>query len=169
MGRPKAELVVDGVRLVDRAVRILADSGCDPVVAVVRPGMAVAGAVVVENPDPDRGMRSSLDLALSASGPADAVAVVLVDLPGLTAAAVAGVVRAWQPGRIAVASYAGRRGHPTVMSPALWREALRAAGSDEGARRLLAARPDLVDEVPVVGDPADLDTPQDLRRWSQRS
>ncbi len=169
MGRPKAELVVDGARLLDRAVKILADGGCDPVLAVVRPGAAVAGAVVVENPDPDRGMRSSLELALSSAATADALAVVLVDLPGLTAAAVAAVVAAWRPGRIAIASYAGRRGHPTVMSPDLWRRALDEAAADEGARRLLSSRPDLVDEVPVAGDPADLDTPQDLRRWAQRS
>lgn len=169
MGRPKAELVVDGTRLLDRAVRILADGGCHPVLAVVRPGVAAAGAVSVQNPDPDRGMRSSLELALSSAASADALAVVLVDLPGLSAAGVGAVVTAWRPGRIAVASYAGRRGHPTVMSPALWRQALDGAGADEGARRLLSSRPDLIDEVAVVGDPADLDTPDDLRRWAQRS
>ncbi|MDT4942930.1 MAG: hypothetical protein QOJ34_3019, partial [Pseudonocardiales bacterium] len=37
--------------------------------------------------------------------------------------------------------------------------------ADEGARALLAARPDLVDEVDVPGDPTDLDTPADLARW----
>jgi molybdenum cofactor cytidylyltransferase/nicotine blue oxidoreductase len=51
------------------------------------------------------------------------------------------------------------------MAPDLWRTALELAGPDEGARRLLAARPDLVDEVRVDGDPADLDTPGDLTRW----
>jgi molybdenum cofactor cytidylyltransferase/nicotine blue oxidoreductase len=70
---------------------------------------------------------------------------------------------------VTVASYTGRRGHPTVMSPDLWRSALRAAGEDEGARRLLAARPELVDEVAVAGDPTDLDTPAELRRWLSES
>jgi molybdenum cofactor cytidylyltransferase/nicotine blue oxidoreductase len=55
------------------------------------------------------------------------------------------------------------------MSPALWREALAAAGEDEGARRLLGARPELVDEVAVAGDPTDLDTPAELRRWLSES
>jgi molybdenum cofactor cytidylyltransferase/nicotine blue oxidoreductase len=168
MGAPKADLAVEGVRLVDRAVRVLRDSGCDPVIAVVRPGAAPGGARAVENPEPQRGMRSSLELAVSAATDAEALAVVLVDLPGVTAAAVATVVAAWRPGRIAVASYAGRRGHPTVMSPALWREALTLAGADEGARGLLGARPDLVDEVAVSGTATDLDTPDDLRRWLQR-
>jgi molybdenum cofactor cytidylyltransferase/nicotine blue oxidoreductase len=51
------------------------------------------------------------------------------------------------------------------MSPALWRDALALADADEGARRFLAAHPELVDEIPVQGDPDDLDTPQDLKRW----
>jgi molybdenum cofactor cytidylyltransferase/nicotine blue oxidoreductase len=169
MGRPKADLVIDGARLLDRAVRILREGGCDPVIAVVRPGTSVSGALLAVNADPDRGMRSSLELAVDAAAGADALAVVLVDLPGLTAAAVGAVVGTWRPGRVAVASYAGRRGHPTVMSPALWREALAAAGEDEGARRLLGARPELVDEVAVAGDPTDLDTPAELRRWLSES
>jgi molybdenum cofactor cytidylyltransferase/nicotine blue oxidoreductase len=66
-----------------------------------------------------------------------------------------------------VARYAGVRGHPTVMSPQLWRVALEVAGPDEGARAFLAAHPDLVDDIDVAGDPADLDTPDDLARWQR--
>jgi molybdenum cofactor cytidylyltransferase/nicotine blue oxidoreductase len=51
------------------------------------------------------------------------------------------------------------------MAPDLWRAALDLAGPDEGARAFLAAHPDLVDEVAVDGDPADLDTTDDLNRW----
>lgn len=167
MGGPKGELVVGGERLVDRAVRTLADGGCAEVVAVVRAGVAVADATCVVNREPERGMRSSLALAVDAAASADAVAVLLVDLPGVTPAAVRAVVQAWRPGRIAVARYGTRRGHPTVMTPPLWREALTMAGPDEGARKLLASRPDLVDEVAVVGDPADLDAPADVTRWER--
>ena len=166
LGRPKAGLVVDGTRLVDRAVAVLREGGCAPVVAVVRPGTSVAGAVVIVNDDPERGMRSSLELAVAAAGSdADALAVVLVDMPGIGAAAVHAVLAAWRPGRIAIARYGRGRGHPTVMPLDLWRQALALAGPDEGARALLAARADLVDEVPVDGDPADLDTPDDLATW----
>lgn len=168
MGAPKGELVVDGTRLVDRAGAALAAAGCAPVLAVVRPGVTVPGATVVPNPDPARGMRSSLALAVDAAGECDALAVLLVDTPGVGAAAVRAVVGAWRPGRIAVGVYAGRRGHPTVMAPGLWREALALAGPDEGARALLAARPELIDEVPVSGDPTDLDTPDDLAAWRAR-
>lgn len=166
MGEPKAELVVAGSRLVDRAVSALAGGGCDPVVAVVRAGVVVPGATAVINPDPERGMRSSLELAIDAAGRPEAVAVLLVDLPGVSARSVRGVLVAWRPGRIAAPTYRGRRGHPVVMAPALWRDAIALAGPDGGARALLQARPELVDEIAVPGCADDLDTPGDLARWS---
>lgn len=170
MGTPKAELVVAGRRLLDRAVTALREGGCSPVIAVVRAGTTVGGVRAVVNPDPERGMRSSLALAVDAAAlaGADALAVLLVDVPGVGADAVRDVVRAWQPGRIAVARYGRRRGHPTVMATALWREALTGARPDEGARALLAAHPELVDEVAVEGDATDLDTPADLVAWGRR-
>ncbi|MCU1656346.1 MAG: hypothetical protein JWO57_1002 [Pseudonocardiales bacterium] len=164
MGTPKAELTVHGVRLLDRAVTALRDGGCAPVLAVVRPGVDVAGAIRIVNDDPERGMRSSLALAADAAV-GDALAVLLVDMPAVDGGAVLAVVAAWQAGRIAVASYDGQRGHPIVMAPRFWQDALALAGPDEGARAYLAGHPDLVDEVEVAGNPADLDTPDDLARW----
>ena len=165
MGGPKADLVIDGARLLDRAVAAAHDAGCAPVYAVVRKGTDVAEAIAVVNPDPERGMRSSLELAVAAAGDADALAVLLVDNPGISAGAIEAVVDAWTPGRIAVGRYADRRGHPIVMAPGRWLAALEIAGPDEGARRFLAAHAELVDEVDVPGDPSDLDTPDDLARW----
>jgi len=164
MGRPKAEILVDGTRLLDRATTALREAGCEPVVAVVRAGVE-SDAITVVNPDPARGMRSSLEVGLRAVRAVDAVAVILVDMPGLTCDAIAEVVRRWRPGRIAVGSSGGRRTHPTVMSPDRWHEAVQLAGPDEGARRYLASHGDLVDEIPLEIDPADLDTPEDLARW----
>jgi molybdenum cofactor cytidylyltransferase/nicotine blue oxidoreductase len=160
-------LVLAGERLLDRAVAALAAGGCAPLYAVVREGTQVpAVATRIVNPRPERGMRSSLDLAVANVEPtADALAVVLVDVPGVGADAVRTVCESWRAGRIAVGRFAGRRGHPTVMSLAMWRDALALAGPDEGARRLLTARHDLVDEVEVPGDAADLDTPADVATW----
>jgi CTP:molybdopterin cytidylyltransferase MocA len=169
MGAPKAELTVDGARLLDRAVGALRGGGCAEVLAVVRPGTSVCGASIVVNERPEHGMRSSLALAVDAVYEhCDALVVLLVDTPGVTAAAVSAVVGGWRPGRVAVASYTGRRGHPVVMSPQLWGAAVESAGDDEGARAFLALRPELVDEIPVQGDPTDLDTPADLARWAAR-
>jgi CTP:molybdopterin cytidylyltransferase MocA len=161
-GRPKADLVVDGQRLLDRAVAVLRAGGCDEVVAVVRPGTAVAGATVVENPDPARGMGSSLRLGLAAARGERAV-VLLVDTPGVGAAAVRRLLAADAP--VAIATYGGRRGHPVAFAASTWDEVGRLAAGDQGARAFLRARPDLVTEVPCEGEPADIDTPADLAAW----
>ena len=167
MGTPKADLLVDGRRLVERAVAALAAAGCAEVIVVVRPGTApVPGARRVVNPAPDRGMRSSLVLGLAAAG-GDGVAVLLVDTPGIGADAIRAVVDRWRadPTRIVVASFAGRRAHPIVMAASRWPAAVARAGPEEGARRYLDEQARLVDEVGVVGDPSDLDRPGDLMAW----
>jgi molybdenum cofactor cytidylyltransferase/nicotine blue oxidoreductase len=171
MGTPKAELVVDGIRLLDRAVAALTAAGCRYVVAVVRAGVEVGGARAVINPQPSRGMRSSLQLGLDAAAEfgSDDIAVLLVDTPGVGAVAIRTVLNGVRPGRIAVGTYNGRRGHPTVMSVALWRRALELAGPEEGGRALLRAQPELVDEIAADGDPIDLDTPDDLNAWTGRA
>jgi CTP:molybdopterin cytidylyltransferase MocA len=170
MGTPKADLVVDGRRLVDRAVAVMAHGGCDEIVVVIRAGTGpVDGARVVVNPDPERGMRSSLVAGLDvATG--DAMAVMLVDTPGIEAEAVAAVLDRWRanPERIVVADFDGRRGHPIVMAAEKWRAAVAMAGADEGARRYLAANADMVDDLDVSGDPTDLDRPEDLQAWRAR-
>jgi molybdenum cofactor cytidylyltransferase/nicotine blue oxidoreductase len=162
MGGPKAELVVDGIRLLDRAVAALAEAGCDPVYAVVRPYADAGDALPVVNLEPSRGQRSSLEAGVDAAKDADAIAVILVDTPGITADAIRTVTDAWQPGRVATGVVDGRRTHPTVMGFPLWQQAIALAEADEGARRFLAANPELVDEIEIDVDPRDLDTPADL-------
>lgn len=177
MGTPKAELRIGGARLVDRAVEAARDAGCARIIAVVRAGTAVPGAECVVNPAPERGLRSSLALALELAAapdplphphPCDAIVLLLVDMPGISGDAIRAAAAAWRPGRVAMGRYGDRRGHPIVMAPDLWHAAIALAGPDEGARRFLAAHADLVDAVPVPGDPADLDTPDDLARWTSR-
>ncbi|WP_300681426.1 NTP transferase domain-containing protein [Nocardioides sp.] len=178
MGGPKADLVVDGVRLLDRAINLAQAGGCEPVLAVIGPRTRPPRDVrSVVNPSPGDGMRSSLALGIGAvtgvppREQPDAIALLLVDQPGLTAEAIAAVVQSWRPGRISTGVVVGRdrriRTHPVVMSPAQWQAALILAGPDEGARRYLAQRADLIDEVEVDVDPMDLDTPADLDRWNR--
>ena len=169
IGRPKADLELNGVRLLDRAVAAAQAAGCSPVIAVVRAGTAANAAQAVVNPAPERGLRSSLELAVAAAPDADAIAVLLVDMPGVTADAIRAVVAGWRAGRVAIARFPERSGHPVVMSPAQWREALAMADEDGGARRYLAAHPHLVDEITVAGSGTDIDTPQDLAAWRRTS
>ncbi|SCG53176.1 nucleotidyltransferase family protein [Micromonospora zamorensis] len=171
-GRPKALVELDGVPLVRRGITLLRDGGCTPVHVVLGAGADdvpdLPGAVPVRHDGWPEGLGSSLRRGL-ASLPADAPAavVVLVDQPLLSPVAVRRVRAAYAGGAlVAVATYAGRPGHPVLLTRETWPLLDRYAVGDRGARDLLRDRPDLVVEVPCddVGAPLDVDTPADLLR-----
>ena len=136
-GGPKAPAVIAGERLVDRAVRNLREGGCDPVYVVLGAWIGeVPGAVVVRNEGWATGMGGSLRAGLDSLGPADRVVVTLVDLVGLTPAAVARLVAT--PGRLAQATYDGVRGHPVLLGSEHWQGVSEGAVADRGARDYLA-------------------------------
>ena len=160
-GQPKAPVVIDGERLVDRAVRVLRDGGCDPVLVVLGAWLGeVSGAQIVENPDWVEGMGSSLRVGLTAltGMTADEVVVTLVDLPGLTSQAVERIVNA--DATIAQATYHGERGHPVKIAREHWSAIASAAEGDAGARSFLKHRADITCvEVGDIADGRDLDEP----------
>ena len=164
-GGPKAPVVVDGERLVDRAVRVLREAGCDPVLVVLGAWVGhVEGADIVVNDAWPEGMGSSLRAGLrelADLSEAEAVVVTLVDLPGLTAEAVRRLVD--NPAPLAVATYAGERGHPVRLGRQHWPSVIEVARGDEGARRLLRGRDDVVlVEVGDVAEGYDVDTLTDV-------
>ncbi|MDA8061145.1 MAG: NTP transferase domain-containing protein [Actinomycetota bacterium] len=132
--------------------------------AVELEGLVPPGAEVLANPDWASGQASSLQVALRAAREAGlgALVVGLGDQPLVPAAAWSAVARGRGP--IVVATYAGRRRNPVRLDESVWSE-LPTVG-DEGARRLIGLHPELVSEVACDGDPADVDTWEDLRRWS---
>lgn len=160
-GGPKAPVVIDGERLVDRAVRNLRAGGCDPVLVVLGAWVGeVSGADIVVNDDWPEGMGSSLRRGLSAlmdDTDADAAVITLVDLPGLTPTAVNRVVACDAP--LAVATYDGERGHPVRIGRALWPRAIEVAVGDQGARALMREQDVTLVEVGDVADGQDVDEP----------
>lgn len=161
-GEPKAPVVIEGERLVDRAVRVLREGGCDPVYVVLGAWTGdVPGAIAVANPEWPEGMGSSLRAGLTAleGETVDAAVVTLVDLPGLTSAAVRRLVEA--DSGIAAATYDGKRGHPVRFGREHWAGVAKSARGDAGARDYLRAHADNVSMI-EVGDVAsgeDLDEP----------
>ncbi|MHB8671486.1 MAG: nucleotidyltransferase family protein [Acidimicrobiales bacterium] len=156
-GRPLVEWAVDAARR----------SGLDTIVvtgAVDLADVLDPEVVVVPNPGWSSGQASSLDVARSwaLSHGHDAMVVGLGDQPLVTTEAWSAV--AASDGSIAVATYRGRRRNPVRLARDVW--PLLPATGDEGARALMRRRPDLVVEVACSGEPADVDTVEDLRRWS---
>lgn len=158
-GGPKACYVLDGERLVDRAVRVLRAASCAPVVVVLGAWVGeVPGADVLVNADWANGMGSSLRRGLEHLGTVedvDRVVVTLVDLPGLTAEAVRRVTGSGAA--LASATYDGVRGHPVLIGREHWAGVVASATGDQGARAYLAAHDVTLVEVGDVASGTDLD------------
>jgi len=170
-GGPKALVVLDGERLVDRAVRLLQSGRCDPVIVVSGAvPLVVAEATVVENADWRTGMGSSLRRGLAAvPRGCEAAVIALVDQPYIGPESVRRLISAYQAGATAaVVTYGGRRRNPVLLARRTWEEVCALAYGDVGARRYLEAHRGDVVEVPGdgTGDPRDIDTPADLPRRS---
>jgi nicotine blue oxidoreductase len=175
VGRPKALLTLDGRRFVDLAVDALRAGGADPVFVVV--GAVDVGqvdAIVVANPQWATGIGSSLSAGLQAAesyarlaSSLDGVVVTLVDQPRIGSEAVARVVDAGRSGaHAAAASYGGVALHPVFLHVDGWPGVAELAKGERGAKPYLDANADRVVNVPCdgLGDPTDVDTPDDLER-----
>ncbi|MGD9530809.1 MAG: NTP transferase domain-containing protein [Pseudonocardia sp.] len=170
-GRPKALVELDGEPLVRRALRVLRDGGCSPLVVVLGAAADEVAPLVPEDVTAvvadgwAEGMGASLRAGLDALT-GDAALVHLVDLPGVTATAVARLVAAVDgPHTLARAAYGGRPGHPVLFGRAHWTGVRAAAAGDEGARRYLATHPARLVECGDVATPDDADTPERLARF----
>ena len=134
MGTPKALLRFENETFLDRLIRLFS-AVCSPVIVVVghhaaeiQAGIERASEVVFAvNPDPERGMLSSLQCGL-AEVPAEAEAVMFlpVDHPHLEPATLETLAVRFQSERapVTVPTFRGEHGHPVCISRALVAELL---------------------------------------------
>jgi CTP:molybdopterin cytidylyltransferase MocA len=128
-----------------------------------------AGITVVHNSAWASGQASSLALAVTTTNArfpdAEAVVVGLADQPFVPADAWQRVARAPADCAVVVATYAGVRGpNPVRLHRSTW--PMLPTTGDAGARALIRENPQLVCEVPCGGSAADIDTLEDLKRWT---
>ncbi|MSO43595.1 MAG: nucleotidyltransferase family protein [Candidatus Planktophila sp.] len=168
MGRPKATLEIDGVRLVDRAVAVFKAAGVEKIFVVLGAWVGqVDGATVIENKDWASGMASSLRAGLSHINDVaeiESVVISLVDLPAITSEAVK--VIAGTPRDLVVATYNDVAGHPVKFARSHWSAILAAVHGDSGARDYLRTRPDThYLRLDDLAQGFDLDSPADLQKF----
>lgn len=178
MGGPKALVELDGQPLVRRALRVLAEGGCAPLVVVLGASAERVAPLVPDDvrvvvaEDWAEGMSASLRAGLDAlaSLDVDSAVVHLVDLPGVTPEAVARLAATATPDAptadaLARAAYAGIPAHPVLLGRSHWAGIREAASGDAGARGYLRGNPAVrLVECGDVAEPDDVDTPEQLAR-----
>lgn len=177
MGSPKALLPYDGRSFIEHICNAFLRAGVDELIVVLgawedklRPALPSHPALrTVVNPHYTLGQLSSLTRGIGALSPESAAAVVnLVDHPLISTETITALIAAFRadPLPIIIASYQGKRGHPVLFSSQVYAELL-AAPLNKGAKVVVRKDPARVREVPL-DDPgilADIDTPEDYRRW----
>lgn len=182
MGGPKALLrMPEGGTFLETVAGNVRGSGVMRTVVVVGPwwgdARAPEGCEILVNPDPDRGVISSLRLALGGSPRCDVgVLMALVDHPAVRPNTYRMLIEGnrTDPRRIAIPVLSGptgrRRGHPVVFPAWLIPEFFGPMADREGPRSVIHAHPEAVREI-EVSDPGiilDINTPecyQRLSRW----
>ena len=160
--------------VVERSVKSAVDAAIGPVLVVVgavdlsdllRGVVSGNGVEIVENADWRDGQATSLRAGIERADAlgAEAAVIGLADQPGVPPEAWR-LVAASETSPIVAADFGGTRRPPVRLARAVW--PLLPTTGDDGARDLMRRRPDLVGEVACPGDPADIDTVEDLRRWS---
>ena len=172
-GRPVVAWVIDAVLAAgfDDVYLVTGAVDLDPVVDAVVAEMSATvggagppGVTVVPNPRWREGQSTSLGAAIAAATEAghDALVVGLGDQPLVSSAAWRTVGAA--SGQIVTATFDGARRPPVRLDASIWH--LVPTEGDEGARTLMKEQPQLVSEVPCMGNPVDIDTLEDLLLWS---
>jgi molybdenum cofactor cytidylyltransferase len=165
LGEPKQLIRLGGENLLERAVRVAREAGCEPVVVVIGSefarvlGDSVLGDVVtVINEKWKEGMASSIRLGVGAlkfaAKDAEGVVLMTCDQPAVTAKHLSQLT---SRAEVTASRYAGRNGIPAFF-PKNHFDSLMVLTGDKGARELLVT----ARSVDLSGGDLDVDTAEDL-------
>lgn len=171
IGGPEALLRQGESPLVSTMIETMTAAGCERIVVVlgaaadqVRETADLTRATVVVNRAWGTGVGSSIRAGLAAidDDAVEAVAVVPVDMPGLTAEAVRRVAALPYPDVLVCATYGGLRGYPMLFGRRHWSGIATLASADVGARPYLLAHKDQIVDIScdTVADGSRVDSPE---------
>lgn len=166
----KLRALVDGVAIITRAVNNALQSEIGDVVVVTgaeRFDDLFHDVTTVHNDAWQSGQRSSVLCAIAEAEQrgCDVLVIAAGDQPFVSPDDWQAVAR--DPSPIAVATYNGQRATPVRLHKSVWDQFRSIDGDpDAGARSLMHLRPELVSEVACKGSGADIDTTEDLKRWT---
>ncbi|MBY0503940.1 MAG: nucleotidyltransferase family protein [Bryobacteraceae bacterium] len=169
MGQPKALLPIAGETFLGRLIGLYAKH-CAPVIVVLGYQADTIRAAIpmtadfVRNPQPELGQFSSLQTGLRALPRGADCLFQPIDYPAVSEKTVE--LLASTSGELVIPRYAGERGHPVRLSPAIVAELL-GLPPDAQARDVIRAHyPEATFvEVDDPGITKDIDTPEDFARW----
>ena len=167
-GAPKQLADLDGVPLLEHALRTMTAAPVGRVVVVLGSGAdEVAAGVDLHGADPvvcgrwEEGQSASLACGLAELAGCEAVVVTLGDQPRLSPAAIRRVISSRNDAAAVRATYNGNPGHPVLLERSLF-EQLRNVSGDRGARNLLLSVQVLDVPCDDLGGGDDVDTPAEL-------
>lgn len=170
-GNHKLLARIDGEPMVRIAAEAALASAATPVIVVVghrsdevTASLAGLDVRIVDNPDYQTGLSSSLQVGIDAvPDDTDAAIVMLADMPDVDAKTIDTLIGAFEPdlGRHAVVpTNEGKAGNPVLWSRRFFADLMAIAG-DKGARELIRAHPDAIAWVEIgPGVTHDVDTPE---------
>lgn len=167
LGEPKQLVRMNGETLLDRAIRVAAEAGYEPLVVVlgahakqIEAKCDLRSAWVVVHAGWAEGMGSSVRAGMElvqGFAEVNGVVVMTCDMPGVTAAHLR--LLGEEPEVVMGSQYGGRRGVPAYFPRASFAELVMLSG-DAGAREILrSAR-----VVELAGGEMDVDTVADVER-----
>lgn len=180
LGKPKQLLPWGGPTLLGTVVAQTLEWPVDSVWVVlgsrfeeVLQSVDLGDAGVVENPEWEEGMASSLRVGLDVASrdpSTEAALIVMGDQPGIDPVVVEALLehRKTSDALAVVPKYRYVRGHPVLIARTLWSRLMSLEG-DQGGRDLLQAHPEWVEEVIFEQlAPRDVDTSDDVRDLQPR-
>lgn len=176
MGRPKPLLEWDGRAFLSHQIGLYRSCGCAPHIVLGRDADWIAAAcqeasaaMLLLNPEPERGMLSSLQIAVAAL-PAGTPAFFFtpVDNPGVRLQTLVQMLSLWREGRapLVIPRFHSRRGHPVLLDGSLIQPLLAWPASStprDFIQQHLERAAYADSDDPLVT--TDIDTPQDYEAF----